>query len=219
MISVAIAGLTGQGIETAGEILSSSLNKLGYTHRAWRDFSTIIRGGHTLFELYISEKKDNPPPRMEKIDVAVVWDDVGAALYRKKISDEKLLFASMKAHSVRDENREDVPTLGYNVWSLGIISGYLGLPRHIVFEEVKRRFKRAENERLFLSGYERGCKVQRKHPLIGVKADHVILSGNDALSIGAIAGGVRHYYGYPITLRKFNEMASCAWRERLSSRR
>lgn len=60
MISVAIAGLTGQGIETAGEILSSSLNKLGYTHRAWRDFSTIIRGGHTLFELYISEKKRQP---------------------------------------------------------------------------------------------------------------------------------------------------------------
>lgn len=199
MKSIAISGLTGQGIETAGEILAIALNKLGVTHRSWRDFSTIIRGGHTLFEMYIADQDESLPPRIEKIDLAVVWDDQGVEVYKDKVKNEAMLFGAKKATSLPDENKEDVPNLGYNVWSLGLISGFLGIPNEIVLDEVKSRFKQKENEELFQLGYERGLKVQTDLPIRNRNNDNVLISGNDALSLGAIAGDVRHYYGYPIT--------------------
>ncbi|NEU30920.1 hypothetical protein GN156_09035 [bacterium LRH843] len=200
MKSIAISGLTGQGIETAGEILSSVVNKLGYSHRSWRDFSTIIRGGQTLFEMYIAENDDElPPPRMEKIDLAVVWDNEGALRYETRVKDQSMLFGSTKATSLLIENQEDVPNLGYNVWSLGLISGYLGISFEIVQLEVAARFKGDKNVELLKIGYQEGQKIEIEKPLTDKLSENIIISGNDALCLGAIAGDVRHYYGYPIT--------------------
>ncbi|GEN36638.1 2-oxoacid:acceptor oxidoreductase family protein [Aneurinibacillus danicus] len=199
MKSAALLGLTGQGIETAGEILSSILQSQGYSHRAWRDFSTIIRGGHTAFEIYISEEgEESPPPRIEAIDIAVVWDDEGAKRYLPRVKDKGLLFGPSTTTLVPEENREESPKLGFNVWSLGIIAGYLGIPFSLIEEAVNARFRGESNNKLAHRGYLLG-QSKAKDILKPSSLSNVTISGNDALCLGAIAGEVRHYFGYPIT--------------------
>ncbi|WP_216831141.1 2-oxoacid:acceptor oxidoreductase family protein [Alkalihalobacterium elongatum] len=201
MKSFAILGLTGQGIETGGEILSNVLKVLGYKHRVWRDFSTIIRGGHTAYEIYISEDDTNePPPRLEKIDLAIVWDNEGLKRYKDRVKDETFLFASSQVTSTLEaKNKLDIPKIGFNVWAVGLITGALGISFEEVEQEIQRRFKDQKNQDLFYKGFELTKTRCIGRPLIKRDVENVTISGNDALSLGAIAGGVRHYFGYPIT--------------------
>lgn len=200
MKSIALFGLTGQGIETAGEILSKSIESLGYTHRSWRDFSTIIRGGNTSFEIYIADKFDTEsPPRQEQIDIAVVWTDAGVDTYLPRLREKEMIFGTSKVKHIPEEKQGNPPKLGYNVWALGIVSGYLGLPSRSVADEVEKRFKKGNNLELFESGYQLGASFQVDEPLMDLSIENATISGNDGLVLGAVAGGVRHYYGYPIT--------------------
>lgn|GEM_PF-2537648 len=200
MKTAALFGLTGQGIETAGEILSNILRSQGYTHRAWRDFSTIIRGGHTAFEIYISEEGEaTPPPRIEKIDIAVVWDDEGAKRYLPRMTDHVMIFGSSNVTQIQEENREETPKLGFNVWGLGIIAGYLGIPFSLLEDSINQHFAGESNQNLAHRGYILGQFKNKGNALTSKPSSHVSISGNDALSLGAIAGDVRHYFGYPIT--------------------
>ncbi|MBP1931137.1 2-oxoglutarate ferredoxin oxidoreductase subunit alpha [Ammoniphilus resinae] len=200
MKTAALFGLTGQGIETAGEILSNIMRSQGYTHRAWRDFSTIIRGGHTAFEIYISEKgEEAPPPRIETIDIAVVWDDEGAKRYLPRMADSAMLFGSMNTTMVPEENRGETPKLGFNVWSLGVIAGYLGIPFPLLEDSINQHFAGELNQNLAHRGYILGQFKNKGNTVTNKLSDLVTISGNDALSLGAIAGDVRHYFGYPIT--------------------
>ena len=200
MKSIALFGLTGQGIETAGEILSKSIESLGYSHRNWRDFSTIIRGGNTSFEIYIANKfETDAPPRLEKIDLAVVWSDEGVTRYISRLKDSSMIFGPENVKGIPENNQGNPPKLGFNVWALGIICGYLGIPFEMVKEEVENRFRKGKNTDLFEAGYQSGLTVKTADQLIDLSIENATISGNDALCLGAIAGGVRHYYGYPIT--------------------
>ena len=53
-LSWKIGGQQGEGIESAGEILASTLNRLGYYLYGYRQFSSRIKGGHTDNKLRIS---------------------------------------------------------------------------------------------------------------------------------------------------------------------
>ncbi|WP_142383600.1 2-oxoacid:acceptor oxidoreductase family protein [Bacillus sp. V5-8f] len=200
MKSIALFGLTGQGIETAGEILSKAIEALGYAHRNWRDFSTIIRGGNTSFEIYIADKFEaEPPPRIEEIDLAVVWNEEGADRYLSRLKDKAMIFGPENVKSISSEHQGNSPKLGFNVWALGIVSGYLGIPYQQVEVEVERRFKKGRNTDLLDAGYQLGLFVTTAEPLTNLSIENATISGNDALCLGAIAGDVRYYYGYPIT--------------------
>lgn len=200
MKSIALFGLTGQGIETAGEILSKVIETLGYTHRNWRDFSTIIRGGNTSFEIYIVDKfESESPPRLEQIDLAVVWTDEGVTRYFPRLKDSSMIFGPENVKGIPNNHQGKPPKLGFNVWALGIISGHLGIPFEKVKAEVEIRFRKGKNTELFEAGYQLGLTVKTEDPLIDLGIENATISGNDALCLGAIAGGVRYYYGYPIT--------------------
>ncbi|OLS34508.1 2-oxoacid:acceptor oxidoreductase family protein [Bacillus sp. MRMR6] len=200
MKSIGLYGLTGQGIETAGEILSKVIQDHGYIHRTWREFSTIIRGGGTIFEIYIAEEpNEDLPPRLEQIDLAVVWDDAGAENFLPRLKDKNMLFGPASVAGVPNGHQGTPPKIGYNIWSLGIIGGYLGLPYNQIQAEVLAKFNGEKNIRLLNGGYELGLTVKGKDPFKQHSAENVTISGNDALCIGGVSGGVRHYYGYPIT--------------------
>jgi 2-oxoglutarate/2-oxoacid ferredoxin oxidoreductase subunit alpha len=198
--SIALFGLTGQGIETAGEILSQLIESLGYAHRNWRDFSTIIRGGNTSFEIYISDQfETDSPPRLETIDLAVVWTDEGADRYLPRLRDPSMIFGPANVKDIPISHQGNPPKLGFNVWALGIITAYLGIPFEKVMVEVENRFKKGKNTELFEAGYQLGLTIASEDPLQDLSIENATISGNDALCLGAIAGDVRYYYGYPIT--------------------
>ncbi|MCL8206872.1 MAG: 2-oxoacid:acceptor oxidoreductase family protein [Actinomycetia bacterium] len=193
---LAITGYTGQGIETAGEMLLELLARQGRRFRAWRDFSTIIRGGLTAFEVYLGPSGTAEAPwRRTPVDVVAGWDDAALAAYRDRVRPEAV-YGGKKAAGVPAVRQTDAPAVGFNVWALGLLARAAGVPRDALVAAVLRRFGDGPNRAWAEAGYEAFAG-----PVAGAEAgpDTVVLSGNDALSLGAVAGGVRFYCGYPIT--------------------
>ena len=202
MKTVALSGRTGQGVETAGEMLAALLSQHGLSYRTWRDFSTVIRGGSTAYEISIVEPDDgridhNNAPRTSAVDLAVVFDDEGAQAYRRRLTPEGNLLGSQHVSGLLPENSEASPHLGYNLWALGVIAGALGFEEETLATAVSQRFPDPTNLGLATRGYQKG----QLHQIFRVQKsdDMVRMSGNQALCLGAIAGGVRFYCGYPIT--------------------
>lgn len=193
---LAISGYTGQGVETAGEMLLELLARQGRRFRAWRDFSTIIRGGLTAFEVYLGPYGAGEAPwRRTPVDVVVGWDDEALAAYRGRVRPDGV-WGGRKAASVPPARQTDAPAVGFNVWALGLLARAAGIPRPALVDAVVRRFGDGPNRAWAEGGYEAFAG-----PAAADEAgeDTVVLSGNDALSLGAVAGGVRFYCGYPIT--------------------
>ncbi|PSR27036.1 MAG: hypothetical protein C7B46_19660 [Sulfobacillus benefaciens] len=202
MKTVALSGQTGQGVETAGEMLAALLSQSGLSYRTWRDFSTVIRGGSTAYEISIVESDDgridhNNAPRTSAVDLAVVWDDAGAEAYRCRLTHEGNLLGSQHVSDLLPENTEASPHLGYNIWALGVIVGALGFTQQDLEAAVSERFPDPTNLGLAVRGYQKG----QLHQIFRVqKSDEMVrMTGNQALCLGAVAGGVRFYCGYPIT--------------------
>ncbi len=196
MPSIAINGRTGQGVETAGEMLATLMTAQGMPHRTWRDFSTIIRGGLTSFEVYTDTAGGGTVTRSDRVEVAVVFDQEGLDRYVSRLAPGGRLFAGQSLPQV-GEWRE-CPRLGYNLWALGIAAGAFHLDRQEMRDAIAARFPGAESLGLAEDGYARGTALG-----LGSASERgaelVDLTANQALALGALSGGVRFYCGYPIT--------------------
>lgn len=207
MKTVALSGRTGQGVETAGEMLAAILADEGMVYRTWRDFSTIIRGGITAFEISLlevddgaSDASDDVPEmfRTLAVDLAVVWDDACAEVYRQRVFDVAGLFGSATVTGLLPENFEESPRIGYNMWALGVVAGAFQLNDARVADLIANKFSDESNRTWFYRGYTKGAR----RPLTlnpQIASEMVRMSGNQAFCLGALAAGVRFYCGYPIT--------------------
>ena len=96
-----------------------------------------------------------------------------------------------------------------NVVTLGILGELLGLPSETLKRALNRRFGRKKasvlvaNERAFDAGWE--FAASRSDILAGKRLEYapsaprLLLSGNEAVAIGALHAGCRFFAGYPIT--------------------
>lgn len=199
---LAVCGYTGQGVETAGDIFIELLRQEGRAYRSWRDFSTIIRGGLTAFEVYLDETAvGEAPARLGSVDVAVVWDDACLARYQPRLGASGRAFGSEKATGVPGPERADCPKIGFNLWALGVLAQRSGIDLTKTLDAARRRFPDEANQEWVRQGYRLAQDTGHgtREVSFSSAADMVSLSGNDALCLGAIMGGVRFYCGYPIT--------------------
>jgi 2-oxoglutarate ferredoxin oxidoreductase subunit alpha len=108
--------------------------------------------------------------------------------------------------------RETSARIAKNIVALASLVGIIDIPSQHARDLIVKQFKRkgdevvATNLKAFeaglslLNGDARLQKLKLARPSLGRKAEgRVILSGNQSLSLGAIAGGCRFVAGYPIT--------------------
>src|SRR4030043_112043 len=96
---------------------------------------------------------------------------------------------------------------GTNVLVLGLMAGLFGLPVNSLEELVRRRDKRRaelveKNLQALAYGYEYTKQIRKEDQYYLGTSDHVrrlVMSGNDAITAGALHAGCRFFAGYPIT--------------------
>jgi len=92
--------------------------------------------------------------------------------------------------------------LMYGVGAVAILSSTIGLSKDQMNQNIKNQYPRGieDNIKFADSIYDmlkNSC--QNKYPLERGDKKRPIITGNDAISLGAIAGGLDTYYGYPMT--------------------
>ncbi|MBN2984236.1 2-oxoacid:acceptor oxidoreductase subunit alpha [Cohnella algarum] len=221
-LSWKIGGQQGEGVESTDRIFSTSLNRLGYYLYGYRHFSSRIKGGHTNNKIRIS----TTPIRAisDDLDILVAFDQESIDLNAHELRAGGVVVADAKFSPALPEGidarlfavpitaiAEELGTsLMKNMVASGASWALLGLPLEVFNKAVEEEFGRkgpAVVEKN-IEAVKRGAEFvleQAGGPLEEFRLEEadgkqkLFMIGNEALGLGAIAGGCRLMSAYPIT--------------------
>lgn len=220
-LSWKVGGQQGEGIESTGEIFSIALNRMGYYLYGYRHFSSRIKGGHTNNKIRVSTT--NVRSISDDLDILVAFDQETIDLNYKELHDEGIIIADAKFNPKKPEDTnaklyavpftEMATNLGTslmkNMVAVGATIAVLDLETHIFQEVIEEIFGKKgqqiveKNMEAIKAGYDfmKG-ELNDESMMKLAKADgkkRLFMIGNDAIALGAMAGGCRFMAAYPIT--------------------
>ncbi|MBL4952721.1 2-oxoacid:acceptor oxidoreductase subunit alpha [Neobacillus sp. OS1-32] len=221
-LSWKVGGQQGEGIESTGEIFAIALNRLGYYLYGYRHFSSRIKGGHTNNKIRVSTTQVRSIS--DDLDILVAFDQETIDLNYKELHSNGVILADAKFNPKKPEDTQSslyaVPfteiatelgtSLMKNMVAIGATSAILDLDIHVFEEVVREIFGKkgdqvvAKNMDAINAGFSYTKeKMDGKVPTMQLeKADgkhRMFMIGNDAIALGALAGGCRFMAAYPIT--------------------
>lgn len=207
MYNVLIGGAAGQGIDTTAAILEKLLKQSGYYVLTTRDFMSRVRGGHN-FSL-IRFGTEIITSHSDKLDGIIALDEDTIELHKGKLNKEGFILCDSSLsvdtpQTIQLSMKEMAKKLGNpkvaGSIAIGVILKLFSIKTDHV-EQILKSFVKEEyieiNHKAVIEGYE-SAKERFPH-LEGEYKDWMLLSGNKALSLGAIAAGLRFYSAYPMS--------------------
>jgi len=204
--SVIIGGAAGQGSRKAGLIIAKLFNNLGYNVFIYEDYQSLIKGGHNFSVIRVSE--DQHFSTREKADFLLALDENtvnrhekslekhGCVIFNKdKIKREKGIGIASDAIT---KELKGLPIMS----NTALIAGFskaMGIEWKILEDALRREIAKGIDKNLEIAkkAYEETEKVFKIEPL-KIKSDP-LLTGNEAIALGAVKAGLDIYYAYPMT--------------------
>jgi 2-oxoglutarate/2-oxoacid ferredoxin oxidoreductase subunit alpha len=221
-LSWKVGGQQGEGIESTGEIFSIALNRLGYYLYGYRHFSSRIKGGHTNNKIRVSTTQVRSIA--DDLDILVAFDQETIDFNFHELRDGGIVIADAKFNPTIPEGTnvtlyavpftEIATNLGTalmkNMVAVGASSAVLDLDIEVYQEVVQEIFGRKgqqvveKNMEAIRAGAEfmkeqLGDNIQTMKLEKADGKKRMFMIGNDAIALGAIAGGARFMAAYPIT--------------------
>ncbi len=216
--TIKIGGEAGQGLQTIGYILARVLVRAGYHVFANQDYESRIRGGHNFFQIRFSDKR--VLSASEGVDILVALDRASIERHRGELTGDGMILYDPDSLKVR--YREpfflDVPMQALaidaggrvmmNTVAVGAVLGMLNHDFGILEDVLKETFMKKGTEvvenniKAGRSGYEYAKENCRRCVFVLSGGDgrrRMLISGNEALAIGAINAGCRFISAYPMT--------------------
>lgn len=210
--SVVIGGEAGDGVRAAGGVLGKIFNRHGLYSFVREDYQSLIRGGHNYSQVIASSEK--VWNQYQEAEVLVALDERTINNHDDRLSEEgRLLFDpdevdhdSEKAYSIplssMVEEVEGIEIMK-NSAALGVIAYLYGLDLEIVKDVLKEVYGEKSDKNITLAekGYEYGEESFEKIRELEVqdREETPLLTGNQAISLGAAKAGLDMYIAYPMT--------------------
>lgn len=222
---IRIAGTAGEGVISAGDILNLAMKRAGFYTMLFQSYSAEVRGdGPSMAQVRVS---DSPVlSQGDEADILIALNQDAVNLHINEVKSGGLVmydgrpldsFGSQKSYTPAlpdGVHGASVPmaSISYqrlnslvskNLVALGAFSSITGLPFDVMSDIVMSRFGEKSlaalkagfdhaGENLKIEGFKVGAGSPRPY-------ETIMLSGNQAVSLGAIAAGVKVFAGYPIT--------------------
>ncbi len=207
MYNLLIGGEAGQGIETTVAMLEKFLKKSGYFVYTTRDFMSRVRGGHNFSIVRFADKAINSHSNI--LDGIIALNEETISIHKNKLKDNGFILCDTSINT--DDSRAirlNINEMAKNIGnprvagsiSIGVILKLFSESIDTA-EEVMKSSLREEFIKINIEAIEQGYNnVESKFPkLQGDFQDYMMISGNDALALGAIAGGLKFYSAYPMS--------------------
>jgi len=218
---VRIGGEGGEGVISLGEILTKAVAHSGLNIHSFRTFPAEIRGGLAMFQL----RGASGPARSlkQQIDVLLAFNQDAYDAYADRIKAEGILLYDPKLCAPTDKHGEaeaiEMPlealceehTGGLrakNMVGLGALLYVYDASLKYGEEMIRRTFGKKGDEvvNLNLKAVKAGYAYADEHRGVNKHSferhpdrNQIILNGNEAVALGALAAGVEFIGGYPIT--------------------
>jgi 2-oxoglutarate ferredoxin oxidoreductase subunit alpha len=205
-----IGGEAGQGVQLAGLLLAKTLARGGYHIFADQDYESRVRGGHNFFR--VRAKDSHVGAIAEPVDMLIALDKGSLDLHRQEVVGVSI-FDGEKIKGEGGDNSFSVPLerlagdeLVLNTVALGAALGLVGYDFELLAGALRDHFGSTDvdksNTQAARAGYEYSQrefkgKIRRLGALDPAK--RLLLTGNEAISLGAIAAGCKFISAYPMT--------------------
>ncbi len=217
-LNFVVGGEAGQGVQSVGLLLAKVFARSGYHVFADQDYESRVRGGHNFFRVRVSE--DKVGAITEDVDTLIALDSDSVRLHKaqmasrgviifdgekvKGVSSKKASLLGIPLETMAEETTGD--KLMLNTVALGAALSAVGYDLAILNRVLTEHFGNGKvgyrNVAAAKAGYDY-AQARRKgtfgklKPLSGAK--RMLLTGNEAISLGAIAAGCRFMAAYPMT--------------------
>jgi 2-oxoglutarate ferredoxin oxidoreductase subunit alpha len=218
-LNIVIGGAAGQGVHTITGLLAKIMVRQGCQVLYVQDYQSRIRGGHLFNRIRVS---DQPLiSSREGIDLLVALNQETVPLHQGELSpagmivyDASVVSAlprevrtlALKAGELLPEKK--AAEVAINAGASGAILGLLKLPLDPFLALLQETFKDkgdevvAWNRQAAAQGHKQAAAMSNHHSLAGIKAPaqpRLLLSGHEAIAVGALAAGLQFVSGYPMT--------------------
>jgi 2-oxoglutarate ferredoxin oxidoreductase subunit alpha len=205
-ISILIGGKAGDGIRQAGHVIAQLLNRIGYRIFFYDDYPSLIRGGHNFSIIRASEKRVLAHKDTIDIIVALNQDTVekhkhrlntgGIILYDSKKADAQGLGIDF-LNVVKEFN--GLPIMR-NTAAIGALARMLNLEWSVLESVIKRFLEKNVdlNLKIARNAYDQVETPLKSLPKLNQKSLPLV-TGNEAISLGAVKAGLNMYIAYPMT--------------------
>ncbi len=215
-ISIVLSGEAGQGLQTVEEFLVEALTQETYVFSS-KEVMSRVRGGNNSVEIRVA---DQPIQALRySIDILFLFNDHALERLMPRLTKDTVIYGEapflksvpagykVKEVAFLDLAKQAGNRLYENTAMFGYIAGLIGVSAKNSKTLIRNRFaKRGEeivsgNLKAFELGYDLGTQDPDKRPSfkpIQFKPKRA-LTGNDALSMGAIAGGINYVAAYPMS--------------------
>lgn len=219
---IRVAGESGEGVISTGDLAAQAAARAGYELLTFKTYPAEIKGGHALIQLRLGERRLFT--QGDQVDILLAFNQEA---FDRNVGDLKegglLIFDSADFTPPESSNRRQyaVPLteiarsqlkfeMGKNVVAVGVVAALFGLPREQLARLLREKFARKGEEVVAknLEALDAGIRFVQEQ--LGDTTDFtikpgsagtdvIVVSGNQALAMGAMAAGCRNYFGYPIT--------------------
>ena len=213
---VRFAGEGGQGVVTASEMLARAAASVGYHVQTFATFPSQIMGGPTWTQTRISTTPVLSPG--DELDVLVALNREAYDNHNEEVREGGVVLHDSGFEVTSDSRAIGTPfdelakqtgeARSANMVIIGALAHLVGMPLRYFEEFVQERFKGrdaiiAANIKALGLGHDHAANSETQIGQLGTptKPDYeqLMLKGNEALCLGAVAAGLEFYVGYPIS--------------------
>lgn len=207
--NILVGGAAGQGVDTVAKVLEFIIKKQGFELFSHKDYMSRVRGGHNFHQIRFSDRPIFS--HREDLDVVLALDSttieahasrlsaqgvlVSDQSYRVEISEAKALWLPLKEKAVEAGTKLTVGTV-----AAGAVLKMFDFDFEKVWPVLHSLFKDEifeVNRRALEMGY---ALVEPRFKLEAPTSKaRIMVTGNQAIGLGALAAGVSFYSGYPMT--------------------
>lgn len=222
MINWKLAGSAGEGVMVVSKMVAKICKRHGLTAFNYLEYPSLIKGGHQTGQVFASSGQATCQQR--HLDVLVTLGKNGFQHHAAEISPETLViynadagpldkkeYAQLTQHILeipfRTISKEKTGTFNAaNIAVLGVSAYFLGFDPEIVKKIIADEFADKGAEIIeddiiaFEAGFAAAQELGKPLKTTPKQADtQILLTGNEAIGLGALAAGVQFYSAYPMT--------------------
>lgn len=202
-------GKAGYGVRKAGEVAAALFARMGRRVFQMDDYPSLIRGGHNFCA--VSTAPGPITSHYTKADLLVCLDQRSVDAHVGRLSERGVMVYDNKAKageggvglpiSAAAKQYSD-PELVTGVAVAAVLAAAIGMSEPELVQLIEQSYRRGNEENVpygkaiynaalpALKGRFRLDRGDRERPLV---------SGNEAIALGAVAAGLDIYYAYPMT--------------------
>jgi len=206
--SILIGGAAGKGSRKAGLIIAKLFSSLGYRIFIYDDYRSLIRGGNNFSHIRVSDKK--VLSHREKIDFLLALDEETIKQHQSDLDKDGIIFynsdhisiKNKKAVGIAIETMVEKAGGTFLMENTAMVAGFaklIGIDWSVLSKLLEKEFKKFTGLNLKIAkiAFDDTKKLFKVNKL--KQKSLPILTGNEALSLGAVKAGLDFYFAYPMT--------------------